>query len=241
MDKYKIFLFSVFILTWIWAAINPVHPETWLYENVLIFIFFPVVIFAGRYFKLSNVSYTLITIFMVIHLIGAHYTYSEVPFGFVLRDWFDESRNMYDRLVHFSFGFLLAYPVREVVLRLAKTKGVWGFTFPLSVVVMFSALFEIAEWYAVQTTQSVEVSLEFLGMQGDIWDAQKDMVLAFWGACIALAIVAFINWKYDRHFGCEVKESLKIKKGDKPLGEVQMRRWLKEKARRIKRMSTKRR
>ncbi len=142
-------------------------------------------------------SYALITIFTVIHLIGAHYTYSEVPFGFILRDWFDESRNMYDRLVHFSFGFLTAYPVREVVLRLSKIKSVWGFAFPLSVVVMFSALFEIIEWYAVQATQAVEASLEFLGMQGDIWDAQKDMILAFWGACIALAIVTFINWKYD--------------------------------------------
>jgi len=238
MDRYKIFLFFVFTVVWILAAVNPIYPDTWLYENILVFIFVPIIIFTGRYFKLSNVSYTLITIFMVVHLTGAHYSYSEVPFGFTLQEFFNESRNTYDRFAHFFFGFLLAYPMREIVLRLAKTKGIWSFYFPLSIVVALSALYEVVEWLAVRTTSNFEASLEFLGMQGDMWDAQKDMVLAFLGAVLALVIVAFLNRIYNREFGQELKESLKIEKGEMSLGEAQMQEWIKKKTGKIKKRTS---
>src|SRR4051812_3468037 len=88
MSKYKTFLFLVFAGVWIWAAINPVYRHDWLLENYLVFIFVPIILIIGRYLKLSNVSYTLITIFMCLHVIGSHYTYAEVPFGYTLQDWF---------------------------------------------------------------------------------------------------------------------------------------------------------
>ena len=103
MSRYKISLILVFVIVWVWAAINPKYPHDWLLENYLVFIFVPLILIVGRYFRLSNVSYTLITIFMVLHVIGSHYTYSEVPFGFKLQEWIGSERNMYDRLVHFSF------------------------------------------------------------------------------------------------------------------------------------------
>src|SRR3989344_5267196 len=128
--NYKILLFTCFILVWAWAAYKPLHPADWLLENYLVFIFVPILLITARWFRLSNISYTLITIFMILHVIGSHYTYSEVPFGDVLQSWFNTDRNMYDRLVHFSYGLLFAYPVREVFMRLAQAKGVWGYFFP---------------------------------------------------------------------------------------------------------------
>ena len=110
--KFKIFLFVAFLAAWIWAAIHPIYPHDWLLENYLVFIFVPVILLLGVYFRLSNLSYGLITIFMILHVIGSHYTYVEVPFGYTLEKWLHADRNMYDRLVHFSFGFLLAYPLR---------------------------------------------------------------------------------------------------------------------------------
>lgn len=174
---YKIFLLVVFVLVWLWAAWEPTYRHDWLLENYLVFIFVPILLITARWFRLSNISYTLITIYMILHVIGSHYTYSEVPFGYTLQDWFGETRNMYDRLVHFSFGFLLAYPVREVFMRLAHAKGVWGYFFPIDITFALSAIYEIIEW---RTAANVDLSagLAFLGSQGDIWDAQKDMLMA---------------------------------------------------------------
>lgn len=230
MSRYQKFLLSGFLAVWIWAAINPKFPDDWLLENYLVFIFVPLIIILGRWFKLSNISYTLITIFMALHVIGSHYTYAEVPFGFTLQEWLGADRNMYDRLVHFSFGFLLAYPIREVFLRLAKVKGVWGYYLPLDVTMSFSAFYEIIEWLAASSVNSA-AGVAFLGAQGDIWDAQKDMLAAGIGATIAMLIVAIIHSKYNEEFGPELKESLKVHKMDEPLGEVKLRKMIAEKMR----------
>ena len=218
---YKLFLVIIFLAFWIWAAINPVYPDDWLLENYLIFIFVPLIILAGFYFRLSNLSYTLITIFMILHVIGSHYTYAEVPFGYFLQSLFNSNRNMYDRLVHFSFGFLLAYPIREIFMRLVKVKGFWAYYFPLDLTLAFSATYELVEWLAAATVGSA-AGIAFLGAQGDIWDAQKDMLLAGVGAIITMSVTALINIKYNKSFWKEIKESFKISKTDEPLGEVKL-------------------
>ncbi len=226
MSKYKAFLVLIFAAAWIWAAIDPVYPHDWLLENYLVFIFVPIILILGRYFKLSNVSYTLITIFMVLHVIGSHYTYAEVPFGYDLQEWFGESRNMYDRLVHFSFGFLLAYPAREVLMRLSKVKGIWSYYFPIDIVGAGSALYEIIEWFTARNVDPA-AGLAFLGSQGDIWDAQKDMLLAICGAIIAMLIIFIINWMFNKNHWKEFIDSFKVPKGDKPLGEEKLKELLK--------------
>src|SRR3989344_2986373 len=182
-DWYKLFLFVAFVIVWIWAAIEPKFPHDWLLENYLVFIFVPLIILTGIYFRLSNVSYTLITAFMILHVIGSHYTYAEVPFGYILQGWLGASRNMYDRLVHFSFGFLLAYPMREVFVRITHVKGFWGFYLPLDITLSFSGVYEIIEWVTAEVVDPA-AGLAFLGAQGDIWDAQKDMILAGFGALL---------------------------------------------------------
>jgi putative membrane protein len=226
--NYKIFLLVAFVIVWIWAAWNPTYRHDWLLENYLVFIFVPILLITARWFRLSNVSYTLITIYMILHVIGSHYTYAEVPFGYTLQHWFDESRNMYDRLVHFSFGFLLAYPVREVFMRLAHAKGVWGYFFPIDITFALSAIYEIIEW---RTAANVDLSagLAFLGAQGDVWDAQKDMLMAGIGAIITMLIVFIINASLQKGFWKDLIESLKPLKHDTPLGEQKLKEYLKGK------------
>lgn len=226
MTKYKWFLLIVFVLFWAWAAYHPVYPADWLMENYLVFMWVPIILLLGKYFKLSSFSYTLITIFMCLHVVGSHYTYAEVPFGDVLKDWFNADRNMYDRLVHFSFGFLLAYPIREVFVRIAKTKGFWGYYFPLDLVLAFSATYELIEWWSARNIEP-SAALAFLGSQGDIWDAQKDMAMAGLGALVSMVIIFLIHVAFDKNIWKEMKESFRIEKGDKPLGEVKLAEMLK--------------
>ena len=225
MTRYQKILLLVFVAFWIWAAINPKYPHDWLLENYLVFIFIPAILIIGRYFKLSNVSYTLITIFMVLHVIGSHYTYAEVPFGDTLQSWLGANRNMYDRLVHFSYGFLLAYPMREIFMRLAKVKGFWSYYLPLDITLSFSALYELIEWLTAASVNSA-AGLAFLGSQGDIWDAQKDMAMAGIGALLAMIIIFIINMTLDKNFWKEMKSSFHIRKNDEPLGEVKLKELL---------------
>lgn len=225
MSPYRICLVAVFLVAWVWAAIEPVYPHDWLLENYLVFIFVPLILLSGIYFKLSDTSYTLITIFMILHVIGSHYTYAEVPFGYTLKEWLGAERNMYDRVVHFCFGFLLAYPMREIFLRVSRVKGFWGFYLPLDVTLSLSALYEIIEWWVARNVNP-SAGMAFLGAQGDIWDAQKDMALAGCGAFLAMIIIGLVNWRWNPQFGAEFRASFRIPKGDRPLGEQKLKEWL---------------
>jgi uncharacterized membrane protein YjdF len=111
---------------WIALAIRPLDRGDWLLENLLVFISVGVLGFTYRKFQFSNFSYALILIFLVFHTIGAHYTYAKVPAGFWLKEWLHLNRNHYDRVIHFSFGFLLLYPMRELLVRSAQARERWG-------------------------------------------------------------------------------------------------------------------
>lgn len=228
MKKYHFFLLAAFVSVWIWAAINPVYPHDWLLENLLVFIFVPLIMILGHYFKLSKVSYTLVTIFLILHVIGSHYTYAEVPFGETLQSIFGGDRNMYDRLVHFLCGFLLFYPIREMFMRLVHVKGIWSYILPIDLWGSFSAIYEIIEWKAAEHVDP-SAGLAFLGSQGDIWDAQKDMALALLGATIAACVVLFINWRYKKDFWSDMKASFRLARRDHELGEVELKRMLHDK------------
>ncbi len=163
---------------------------------------------------------------MILHVVGSHYTYSEVPFGYWLQDIMNADRNMYDRVVHFGFGFLLAYPVREVFMRISHAKGFWAYYLPVDLVGAGSAIYEIIEWLVARSV-APGAGLAFLGTQGDIWDAQKDMLLAIVGATIAMLIILAINSFFDRkNHWKEIRESFRIRKGDKPLGEEKLKEYL---------------
>lgn len=182
-------LLGIYASIWIWAAINPVYPYDWFLENILTFVVIFSLIITYKIIPLTNQSYTMIAIFMSLHALGSHYTYAETPLGFWVQEWLSLSRNHYDRLVHFCFGLLILYPMREIILRtvtLNKSLASW---FAFSLLVSFSTSFEIIEWI-VAVIVDPKAGAAYLGTQGDEFDAQKDMVLAFLGGAISLALIS---------------------------------------------------
>ncbi|GKS62797.1 membrane protein [Nitrospira sp.] len=175
---------------WILLAIDPYDRQDWLLENLLALAAVTTLLLTYRRFQLSTSSYVLITAFLTLHAIGAHYTYAEVPFGFWLQGTFDLVRNPFDRIVHFAYGFLLVLPLRELLMRLGGIKGVWSYYLPVSGMVAQSGVFEILE-ALVATVVSPELGTAYLGTQGDEWDAQKDMAAASVGAVIMILAQGF--------------------------------------------------
>jgi putative membrane protein len=230
---YAACLLAAFVVWFGLWAIRPWHPDDFVLEHVLTVAFLAVLIGSYRRFPLSNVSYTTIFLFMCLHAVGAHYTYSEVPYKewvATISSWlgmeplderlFSAERNHYDRLVHFSFGLLMAYPIRELFVRVARVRGVWAYYLPLDVVMSFSMIYELIE-YAIAVGVGGDVGQSYLGSQGDVWDAQKDMALATLGGIITISITASVNWRYQRDFAKEFAESLRSVRG--PLGEIRLR------------------
>lgn len=174
---------------WIWLAIEPVSRQDWLLENLLAVALVAVLVLTYRRFSFSLTSYSLIAGFMVLHAIGAHYTYAEVPFGFWLKHLGGLSRNPFDRIVHFAYGLLLVYPLRELLVRLAGVQGSWAYVMPVSSILAQSGFFEVVE-AIVAMIVSPELGSMYLGTQGDEWDAQKDMAAAFGGAVFTMVMTA---------------------------------------------------
>ena len=210
-NRFPALLFWLFVFNWCVLAFNVKFFEDWKLENYLTVPFAVIIYFTHRTFRFSNLSYGLIFAYMMFHIVGSHYTYAEVPFGFWMRDAFDIARNHYDRIVHFFFGFLLAYPLREAAVRITSAKGVWGFYIPVEFVLAFSAIYEIIEWI-IAVMFGGDLGIAYLGTQGDVWDAIKDMALAGGGAAIAMTIVFLVRLIYDKgSFIRECKESLRVK------------------------------
>ncbi|MBE2215197.1 MAG: DUF2238 domain-containing protein [Opitutaceae bacterium] len=212
------------------SGIGAHYPHDWWLENALVLGFIAFLAATYRRLPLSRVSYTLIFLFLCLHETGAHWTYSEVPyndwtrtlFGTSLNDMLGWQRNHFDRLVHFSYGLLLAYPVREVFVRVAEARGLWAYFLPLDVTMSTSMIYELIEWLAAEAFGG-ELGAAYLGTQGDIWDAHKDMLLATTGAMIAMLITAALNVRFQRDFAREFVDSLRVK-GRAPLGEDEIER-----------------
>ena len=181
-------LILLFVATWIWSAIAPLHPEGWWLENKLVVVFVVGLIWISRHFIFSNTSYILLTIFMILHVIGSHYTYAEVPFGVTIGELMGEERNMYDRLVHALFGVVFVYPLYEYLTQKSNLKGLLSYMFAFMTIAAFAGIYEIIEWLTVWNVDTKSGAL-FLGAQGDIWDAQKDMALAMVGSFVVLIFI----------------------------------------------------
>ena len=198
-DRLLQALLAWYVVLWAALAIQPLYRQDWFLENLLAVPFVVFLAVTYRRFPLSSMTYLLITLFMTLHAVGAHYTYAEVPFGYWLKAVFHFSRNHYDRIVHFSFGLLMAYPAREVFFRIAHSRGFWAYYLPVAMVLAFSGVFEIVEMAAARAV-SPELGDAYLGTQGDIWDAQKDMLAATVGAVAAMALTYVFRriFKKDR-------------------------------------------
>ncbi len=223
--RYLLILAALLGAAVVASGIGAHYPSDWWMENGLVLLALGALAAMYRRFPLSRVSYTLLFVFLCLHEVGAHWTYSEVPYNDWTRALFGRSlnelcgfeRNHFDRLVHFSYGLLLAYPIREVFLRIADAKGFWGYFLPLDVVMSTSLVYEFIEWAAAVLIGG-DLGQAYLGTQGDIWDAHKDMLMATCGAFLAMSIVALINWRLHRDFAREFAASLRVKHAA-PLGE----------------------
>jgi putative membrane protein len=234
--EYRTRLLMLFAVWWLVWAYRPWNFSDWVLENVLTVAFVSILVATRNLFRLSSVSYTVLFAFLLLHTIGAHYTYADVPYekwtaalGFSINDLFGFSRNHFDRLVHFLFGFLFAYPMRELFMRIAHTRGAWSYYLPVEMVMSLSMLYELIEWLAALVVGG-ELGMAYLGTQGDVWDAHKDMGLASLGAALGMLIVAAINWRYQRDFASEFTDSLRIKIPT-PLGEVKLREYMEDERR----------
>jgi putative membrane protein len=222
----------LFAIVWTALAIDPLYRHDWALENALVAAFVIAIAATYRVLTLSRVSYTLIFLFLCLHEVGAHYTYAEVPYdrwfesltGVTLNSMLEWERNNFDRVVHFSYGLLLAYPIREVFLRVADVRGFWGYFLPLDLTMSTSMMFELFEWLAAALFGG-ELGQAYLGTQGDAWDAHKDMALASAGALVAMLLTAGINRALQRDFAREWSESLRVKH-PRPLGEDEIARML---------------
>jgi putative membrane protein len=223
--KLVLVLAALFAVEFVALGIAPASRSTWLLENTLAVALVAALAVGYRAFRLSRVSYLLIFLFLSLHEIGSHYTYSLVPYdawsrrwlGFSIDEAFGFERNQFDRAIHFAYGLLFAYPIREVFLRVAAVRGFWGYFLPLDLTMSTSMIYELIEWGAAATFGG-ELGQSYLGTQGDVWDAHKDMALASLGAILAMAATLAINRSLQRDFAAEWAESLRIKHPE-PLGE----------------------
>ncbi len=174
-----------------WGAYAPADPQFWLLASVLPGLFVVSLVATHRFMPLSHTSYLLITLFLTLHTVGAHYTYAQMPAGAWLEGAVHLGRNHYDRLVHFCFGFLLTYPVEELFRLAARARGWVLYYLPVMTILGLSGLWEIIESWVARTVHP-EAGIIYLGSQGDVWDAQKDMEAALYGAllCVILLLLS---------------------------------------------------
>lgn len=189
---WVLIFFAFFLVVWLNSLIRTSDLSNWLLENVLTFALLGSLLLSSKKYPFSDLSYLLIFLYLCLHVYGSKHTYAENPFGFWLQDVLDLSRNPYDRIVHFSFGFLLAYPMREICMRFLKFPSWVGYALPVEVTLSLSAFYEVIEW-GVADLFFPEQGAAYLGLQGDVWDAQKDMLLAFSGAFIASTLVLILK------------------------------------------------
>lgn len=182
----------------IWSVIKPEGYLIWTMEALPAVVFLIFVLATYNKFRLTTLSYFVIAVLSITMFIGAHYTYSKAPLFNWLKDHYDLTRNHYDRFGHFLKG-LFAIVIREILIRKAPlTKGPWLFAVTLSFALAIGALYEIIEWITAIISKGGKASKEFLGTQGDIWDAQWDMSLTLIGSILVLFTLSKLHDKLLR-------------------------------------------
>lgn len=193
-QRFPFLLAAVFVIFFALLGIAPASREVWLAEVIPVAAIFLLLVVTFPFFRFSNVSYGLMAFWLFWHTIGGHYTFADVPFDWVT-DLFGFERNHFDRIGHFSVGFY-AYPIAELFTRRRLAGPVVTTLFALFAIMSVAAGYEIIEWqYAV--LEGGEAGIEFLGSQGDIWDAQKDMLADTLGAVCTLVLF----WIFGKRWG----------------------------------------
>jgi putative membrane protein len=197
-------LLIAFFLVMVLSLISPHDLLTWFLEATPALLALLILALTYNSFRLSNLAYVLICAHAIVLLIGAHYTYAEVPLFNWIRDTFHTHRNSYDGVGHFTQGFVPAIIAREVLLRkIPLQRGAWLFFITVCVVFAFSAFYELIEWWVSLATGSAGDA--FLGTQGDIWDTQKDMALCLIGSVLSLILLSGLHDRSMNRLGGRVE------------------------------------
>jgi len=185
--RIPLLLLAVYALLCAVLAISPLDRPTWWAENITVWVLLAVII--GMYFRnvrFSDTAYVLMSILLLLHTIGGHFTFERVPFGWVT-DLFGFERNNYDRFAHFTVGFY-AFPIAEWLHRKKLVRnGFLLWTYPVFVVATAAMSYELIEW-AYASLSAPGAGANYLGSQGDVWDAQKDMLCDTGGAVFATSL-----------------------------------------------------
>ena len=192
--KLPYILLAIYLLVFLACGLDPYDRAVWWAENLPIVILVAIVAWLHRNHQFSHTSYFFMAFLIILHTIGGHYTFERVPFDWVT-DYFNFERNHYDRLAHFSVGFY-AFPIAEILLRGKRVQSPFIIlTYPILAIVTLAGVYEIFEWqYAVSADE--EAGIAVLGSQGDIWDAQKDILADTLGSIFAITI---FYYRYHRN------------------------------------------
>ncbi len=180
-----------YMFVWIATAIHPLDRLVWGLENILVVVLVAVLAATYRRFPFSNLSYLLIVLYLSLHAVGTNTGYAQTPIGFWLKETLDLDRNPYDRVIHFAFGLLLAYPFYELVVRTGNLRGWIAHWSPVVIILAASVGFEVMESLIAEIV-SPGTGPAWLGAQGDEWDMQFDLAAALLGA---LAVMPFTYWE----------------------------------------------
>jgi putative membrane protein len=186
-----------FIVLWGLLAIRPSDWRIWLLENSLLVGFIVVLALAYRSYPLSNLSYLLIAVFLLLHAVGAHYTYQNTPVDVWAKRIFHVKRGIYDRIVHLAFGLMLVLPVREVLSRFMKLRNVRLYIVTFTILLAASGLYELAEaWLALLADP--QLAAAYVGLEGDPFDSQKDMTMALVGVLLTIGLISMLQFLAKR-------------------------------------------
>ena len=189
--RFPFFLFAAYLILFTVCAIHPYDRQTWISENIPIVLIVGVLVALYRKFRFSNTAYALMSVLVFMHTIGGHYTFERVPFGFVT-DLFGFARNHYDRVAHFSVGFY-AYAIAELSVRRRLIRSPWVVAlFGIFAIFTVASVYEIIEWWYAASADPA-AGAAFLGSQGDVWDAQKDMLMDGLGSIVATGLFFIIR------------------------------------------------
>jgi putative membrane protein len=190
--RWPLGLLAAYAAIWIALAIHPVFRKDWLLENMIVFVAVPLFVLTARRLRFSNFAYACLFVFFAFHAIGAHYTYSLVPYA----DWWQSlgggalaGRNQYDRVVHFLYGLLVTPAAVELLAHYARLPRPWAFLVPWMFMAGHSVVYELIE-FAAAVVFGGDLGQAYLGTQGDVWDGQKDMALALLGTTVMLTALA---------------------------------------------------
>jgi putative membrane protein len=200
-------LLGLFLLVFAALGVTPAFREDWLLENLVAVILTTTLVATVRRLRFSNAAYVCIFVFLVLHEIGAHYTYSLVPydrwwhhgFGWSLNEVLGWQRNHYDRLLHFLYGLLMMPAACELFGAMAPGRGLWRYLPAVTFLWSHAVIYELIEWGAAIAFGG-DLGAAYLGTQGDMWDAQRDMALAMAGSVLGLPLV----WWLSRAEGVKV-------------------------------------